>query len=714
MQLKFISTLKWALIFCQGFFFFSSSAKAQAIANDSLPSKTSSTLEVNAFSYSLKRLMQPMSVGSIDLVQSKLTDGASLQNALNTIPGVYFESRGNGGSPRLNIRGSMFRSAFGIRNVRMYWEDFALTSPDGTTPMEVIDPNWIHSMDVFKGPSSVQYGNGTGGVVLMKSLNVSGLSFVKVKQLIGQWGAHQQHFTIVQSMPKLFKSNPGNNQRSISIYASRVGTNGYREQEANSRKQVMVVLRKFIKTPFLAWRYSGTFKGENISVFQWYEGGWQLPGSLNQQEMLFNPQQARPFSKANNASLYRRRWMYGSGQNRTWNKWSMNWRLSVNGVSKVNPYGTSPMNQGYKDEVSAGTNALLKINRVIFENNNMSWQCSAGGESQWEDYHIREANNVLGKPGATKYDFNVHYLQFFYYLNTQWRWKDKWVVQAGMAQHQTNAEVNGQFGAANQEGNMHWNPGVTPRWAITYSPFSSISFYTSSSWGFSNPNAFEQVDFQNNRYNAGLLPERGRQLEWGAKWMNSIFEGEITHYSQNMTQLIVPVAVQVDSPLSYNNNASGVFSGWEATLKKNWEINKHHFDCSLSGHQTNAHWVEYASSTSNWSDKRIAGNALHAVSGTLQYSFNDEWMLDFTHFWVDRMPLNNDNSVFSPSYNLTHLKLSQVINGKNIKWKCEWGVNNALNTSYTSFWQWNDANARYFNPAPSRNFYFGITAYLLK
>lgn len=704
-----------ALIVCQGFFWLQLSGQTKT-SRDTLIQQEAPELEIKAFSFVLPNIKQPLALYRLDNKKGLLSvaDGASFQNAMNTVPGVYFESRGNGGSPRLNIRGSMFRSAFGVRNVRMYWEDFVLTSPDGTTPMEVIDPFWVNEMEIIKGPSGVQYGNGTGGVVQMRSHANPKLSFVRAKQLLGQWGSFQQHLAIMKPLPHVFKYNLRNSQRSISIYASRVGTQGYRQQENNARQQVMVVLRNAIQSPLLAFRFSGRFKGENISVFQWYQGGWQLPGSLNQQEMESNPQQARPYSISNNASLYRQRWMYGVGQNREYNRFTWTWRAAMNGVNKVNPYGTSAMNQGYKDEHSLGTNTLARLGFRVYESDNLNWDLNAGGEGQWEDYHIREAKNVLGAPGATKYDFMVNYSQRFYYLNSQWRWKDKWVLQSGIAKHTTQGEVKGEYGTEQQDGKINWNPGWTPRWAISYQPFNALVLFTSKSWGFSNPNAFEQVDFQNNRYNAGLGPEKGNQWESGVKWNSALVSGQLTYYKQNMTSLIVPVAVQVDSPLSYSNNASAIFEGWEMSLNKEWTWKLHQLDFSISGHKANYHWMDYSSSNSVWNGKRVAGNALHSATAMIQYQFNQTWFVDVTHYWVDKMPLNNDNSVYSHAYNLSHIKLARVTSGKDMMWKWEIGVNNAMNTAYTSFWQWNDASARYYNPSSTRNFYIGLTAYFLK
>ena len=58
----------------------------------------------------------------------------SILETLNTIPGVRMESRGDGGSRRISIRGSSLRAPFGVRNVKMYWNGIPVTSPDGSSP----------------------------------------------------------------------------------------------------------------------------------------------------------------------------------------------------------------------------------------------------------------------------------------------------------------------------------------------------------------------------------------------------------------------------------------------------------------------------------------------------------------------------------------------------------------------------------------------------
>jgi hypothetical protein len=111
----------------------------------------------------------PAAVGFIDSLTIAQSDRSSLQQALNTIPGVVMESRGYGGSHRLNIRGSSLRSPFAVRNIKLYLDGIPLTSADGQTPLELIDPEDIQQLEVIKGPAGSLYGNGNGGLLLLKS-----------------------------------------------------------------------------------------------------------------------------------------------------------------------------------------------------------------------------------------------------------------------------------------------------------------------------------------------------------------------------------------------------------------------------------------------------------------------------------------------------------------------------------------------------------------
>jgi iron complex outermembrane recepter protein len=276
---------------------------------------------VVAFRNNRSNLSTPGTIGLISGVLLNATDQTSLQNALNTIPGVQMDSRGYGGSQRINIRGSFLRSPTAVRNIRMYMNGIPLASPDGTAPLELMDAWDIGRIEVIKGPAGSLWGSGTGGVLLIspKKATKEGWN-VAHQQMHGMFGL--QRYTQAVEWKK------GSwNMRLSHVYQD---NDGYRLQEFNRKHQVSLSLH---------WDAT-----EKLSYFLYataYTGHLGLPGALNSNLAEVNPTSANSFSLTNNASLYRSRALAGLSQ--TWQV-STQWRntTSVYAVTsdKRNPYGT--------------------------------------------------------------------------------------------------------------------------------------------------------------------------------------------------------------------------------------------------------------------------------------------------------------------------------------------------------------------------------------
>ncbi|MEO6630863.1 MAG: Plug domain-containing protein, partial [Mucilaginibacter sp.] len=107
----------------------------------------------------------PASVSYIGKAQLSLQPDNSFISVLNTVPGVRAEER-SPGSYRLSIRGSLLRSPFGIRNVKIYYDEIPLTDAGGNTYLNSLDFNSINHIEILKGPDGSLFGANSGGVVL--------------------------------------------------------------------------------------------------------------------------------------------------------------------------------------------------------------------------------------------------------------------------------------------------------------------------------------------------------------------------------------------------------------------------------------------------------------------------------------------------------------------------------------------------------------------
>ena len=94
-------------------------------------------------------------------------DQQSFTAAFNNVPGVKMDER-SPGSYRLNIRGNLLRSTFGVRNVKIYLNELPITDASGNTYFNQLAPALLGTVQIIKGPGGSMYGAGTGGVVLLR------------------------------------------------------------------------------------------------------------------------------------------------------------------------------------------------------------------------------------------------------------------------------------------------------------------------------------------------------------------------------------------------------------------------------------------------------------------------------------------------------------------------------------------------------------------
>ena len=140
---------------------------AQEERTDSL--KTLDEVTLRAFEQNRKASGTAAAVTIIESGNGDRYNKTSLVNGFNTITGVRMEER-SPGSYRINIRGSSLRSPFGVRNVKVYWNDIPVTDPGGNTYFNQFAWNNFASIEIVKGPAGSIYGAGTGGLILMHTL----------------------------------------------------------------------------------------------------------------------------------------------------------------------------------------------------------------------------------------------------------------------------------------------------------------------------------------------------------------------------------------------------------------------------------------------------------------------------------------------------------------------------------------------------------------
>lgn len=92
--------------------------------------------------------------------------GVTLDEALAFVPGVLVNNRYNFAlGTRISLRGFGARAAFGVRGIRLIQDGIPLTMPDGQSNLNNVDLSSVGRITVLRGAASMLHGNAAGGVI---------------------------------------------------------------------------------------------------------------------------------------------------------------------------------------------------------------------------------------------------------------------------------------------------------------------------------------------------------------------------------------------------------------------------------------------------------------------------------------------------------------------------------------------------------------------
>ncbi len=125
------------------------------------------TITITASGLSRDLIATPAAVSVVEA--RDLGDGRQalgLDEALNRVPGVLFQNRYNHAQNlRISIRGFGARAPFGVRGIRLRVDGLPETLPDGQSQVDTIDLESAERVEIIRGPAAAVYGNAAGGVI---------------------------------------------------------------------------------------------------------------------------------------------------------------------------------------------------------------------------------------------------------------------------------------------------------------------------------------------------------------------------------------------------------------------------------------------------------------------------------------------------------------------------------------------------------------------
>jgi len=109
----------------------------------------------------------PLSIHTVDRTEiSRAKPTWGLDEALANVPGVFVANRYNfSQDQRISIRGFGARSAFAVRGIKILVDGIPQTLPDGQGQLTNLELGEVDHIEVLRGSVSALYGNASGGVI---------------------------------------------------------------------------------------------------------------------------------------------------------------------------------------------------------------------------------------------------------------------------------------------------------------------------------------------------------------------------------------------------------------------------------------------------------------------------------------------------------------------------------------------------------------------
>lgn len=657
--------------------------------------KTDTLREVIVSAYGNNRTRQKTagSIGILNSTDFRLAAGYSLVPVLNHLPGLQMEER-SPGSYRISIRGSSIRSPYGVRNIKVYLDNFSLTDAGGGTYINSLDEETIGAAEVIKGPASSVYGAGTGGVILLKTFSDAGL------------GVHANAYTRegsygLRSVGVHASSVNANN--SSSLFLSDLRSTGYRANTAMERQVV---------------HYHGTMKAgtrDELGITAFYSSlFYQTPGGLTLSEYNSSPRQARPATKttpsasAQHAAIYTKQVFLGVSNRVDFNSsWWDESTASLSDVQFKNPYIT---NYERKVEQNYALRSVLHFLSPVFGRN---LHAQAGMEYMNYFSPDRDYRNKGGAPDSITRDDEIKNTQLTAFLQAELELPFSLIATGGVSLNNVHYEVFRLSQKIPALLNRPFETVASPRFSLLKVINDQLSLYFSINFGYSPPSNQETLS-ATGVFNSALQPEKALTWEAGIKGAHLArgrVDFELSAFLNHVTQTIVR-RTNVAGQEYFINEGTTVQKGLELSSffnilqAKNGPVQR----LSLRGAATisNFQFGKQGPNSVVSAARPLTGSAPYTADAGIWWDTYSHLGLAVDVHYSDRIPLADVGTTKAGPYKVVKSRLTFNPTLGRVKIEAFAGVDNPFNRKYSLGNDLNAALGRYYNAAPLRNFILGL------
>ena len=632
-------------------------------------------------------LREPGSVAKIGRDAPELEQAQTLLPAFNNQPGVRMEER-SPGSYRLSVRGSLLRSPFGVRNIKVYLDEMPLTNAGGETYLNLIDQGCVQNIEIHKGPDGSLFGANSGGVVRLNLFSNGQRTGSQAEVGGGSFGFMRLMAATEQKKGKVL----------FFVRTALQRTDGHRQHSAMNRLFVNVGSE-------YSYHRRARLRVSMVAASLQY----QTPGGLTLEQFNTDARLARtataflPGAVEQKAGIYNKT-LLGAVTHELdlGKKWKHLVCFFGSATDFRNPFIT---NYELRDEKGAGLRTWLRY----YSGENIKTEFIVGTEQQWLGAKIDNYTNTGGERGGLLGSSDGIFYQGFVFTRLGFDFYNKLLLEFSLGNN-----YNSMRQQAGTEINVRaFNPQLMPKAAFSYLAGRYISLRGLVSRGYSVP-SLQEVRPAPLVFNSSLQPEHGWNYEAGLRAGTEVFRFDGTVFLYRLQSAIVR---QVDSTglEHFVNSGSTRQPGTELMLSYRPKFRRKNESARFTAGVTlyDFKFENYSSAGADYSGNSLTGVPAQVYTGTADIPLICNFKVFIQLISVSEIPLNDANSVSAPGYQLLTANLGwDFYNSEKRRLYILAGCDNILDKKYSLGHDLNAFGGRFYNAAPARNYFARLGIYL--
>ena len=631
----------------------------------------------------------------------------NLSESLGAVPGLQVQNRQNYAQDlQLSIRGFGSRSTYGVRGLRIYVDGIPATMPDGQGQTSNIDIGSVDTIEVLRGPFSALYGNSSGGVINVTSQTGTQPPTVEASSYYGSFGTW--HYGMKATGAVGDGSHAGDVDYTVST--NRFTTHGYRDHSgarknlANARLGVRIndvsKLTLLLNSVDIKANDAG-----GLTADEWRDNPRQSPRGdqyntrKNTRQTQAGLRYERQLSAQDDLSV-----MMYAGERETTQFQSIPRAPQLKPSHAGGVIDLTRHYQGIDTRLTHRGELLVPVTLTA----GLDYENMSERRKGYENFVMVNGAPQYGEQGALRRNERNLMWNVDPYLQTQWQLTDKLSLDAGVRYSSVWFDSNDYYitpgnGDDSGDASYHkWLPAGSLKYALT----DARNVYLSAGRGFETPTINELSYRSDNQsgLNFGLKPSTNDTVEIGSKTRigNGLFTAALF---QTNTDNEIVVDSSSGGRTSYKNagktRRQGMELGLDQQFGESWRL-KAAWTWLDATYRTNV--CDDASCNGN----RIPGIARNMGYASFGYQPEQGWYAGSDIRYMSDIMANDENTAKAPSWTVVGLTTGYKWSYGRMDMDLFGRIDNLFDREYVGSVIVNESNARYYEPAPGRNYGIGL------